>query len=152
MSVAGKVAATKMPLNNSWLDSALSFGEEDRHHLVAQHSTSPSAPTQSALHPIGRSSLFLRGRGAATHLVHPLLDLLPAVVHVLESLLVLTILGLEGQLGDGESADAEKAAQAEEGASLHACERERGTRLMEFGRVMLVEDDVCACWMERLRG
>jgi len=57
------------------------------------------------------------------HGVHALLELVSSVVHVLQRLLVLTVLGLDGKLGHGEGAEAKDSQAADDCAGLHFGER-----------------------------
>jgi len=53
------------------------------------------------------------------HAVHPLLDLLPSIVHVRQGFLVLAVLRLEGELSDCKGANTEQAGCAEDCTGLH---------------------------------
>jgi len=86
--------------------------------LSSQHDVSSLSPDDvcHAHHPtctVSRFPLLL------TQLIHLLLELLSAIVHVRQGLFVLSLLRLHGELCNGEGGYAEQASETDDRAGLH---------------------------------
>ena len=66
---------------------------------------------------------LLRGLYLVGPISHLLSNLVPAVMHVLQCLLVLSVLRIEAHLRNGQSSQPEEATHAENCSCLHCCVR-----------------------------